>query len=175
MTMELELHRNSEVHLVPWQSLLMGHKSSHPSPELPVSPLALIHHEPQLLHTYRPSYRLTRNESDHTRSDTAPPAVHILHQQGWVQDKKHNTVHQYSNKSTRTNIVHKTEVASQTLKRQTSQKKTTQSTREVKKNLTPGTQGQQSQMLSITITCFNPNSLTLWHTRTLPPHNPSKL
>ena len=122
--MDLEVHRNSEVHLVPWQSLLMGHKSSHPSPELPVSPLALIHHEPQLLHTYRPTYRLTRNQSDHTRSDTAPPALHILQQQGRVQDRKHNTVHHNSNKSTRTKIVHKTEVPIQTLKRQTSEKRT---------------------------------------------------
>ena len=69
MTVDLEVHINSEVHLVPWQSLLLGHKSSHPSPELPVSPLALILHEPQVLHTYRPTYLPTDSPE---MSRTAP-------------------------------------------------------------------------------------------------------
>ena len=50
MTMNLGVPKNSEAHLVLWQSLPMGQKSSH-NPEVPISHLAVILHELQVLHT----------------------------------------------------------------------------------------------------------------------------
>ena len=52
--MNLGVPKNSEAHLVLWQSLPMGQKSSH-NPEVPISHLAVILHglqDPPYLTTY---------------------------------------------------------------------------------------------------------------------------
>lgn len=117
--MNLEVHIHSEVHFVLWQSLPMGQKTSHLSPQLPVSHLAVIFQEPQVLPNYLPTHQPTRNESDRTRTATAQPAVDIVDQKCWFQDRKHNTIHHNSNKSTRISTP-KPKVPIQTLKRQSS-------------------------------------------------------
>ena len=182
MTMDLEVHINAEVHLVPWQSLLRGHKSSHPSPELPVSPLALTLHEPQVLHTYRPTYLPTHQKGvgPHQKSHCPTCSTPITPQMmGSRQKTQPNPPEQQKNNQkkhrTQTKGPYPNPKKANKLKKDSHQKKTTQNTRQGKKNLSPATQGQQTQILSITITRFNPDSLQLWHTRTLPPHNSSKL
>lgn len=49
--MNLEVHTNLEVHLVLWQTLSMGQKSSH-TVEVPISHLAIVIYGSQVLHTY---------------------------------------------------------------------------------------------------------------------------
>ena len=55
MTVNLAVHTNYEAHLLLRQSLPMGQKSSH-TPELPITPPAVIRYGPQVLQTYLPTH-----------------------------------------------------------------------------------------------------------------------